>query len=1721
MTAQFLHNELTNLVQEAKRKNSDLRQAAEKSLQDLKSIPPTADVSVGRERDIDWVFLIELSSKAGFVTPFVIACGTRNTKFSTIGIVCLQRLITSKALAKSRLREILEAFGEATNLGVDIQLKILQALPPLLQNYAGDLQGPLLGEALLICAILQGSKMGVVNNTAVATLSQIVISIFDKVVVEDERALEVPTTGEAPSEDGTIPVRPAALDAYRVFYDLCLLTEGQKPMFLRFNNLPQPFGLELIESVLTNHPDIFLSHPEQAHILRTRVAPLVMRALSERLNFPTTVRITRVLYILLRRHLSILSSECEISLGLLTQILEPDSSQPWKRALCMEVFKGICAEPALVRKIFSEYDAKADRKPVIKELMGAMTRLATEKPSVIGLGTQSSTPLNQQLVKDSSSEAAALEAGGVAGIIGGAVGLEANVTGLGAWSVIRVPCIDQLDKIEPPSIPDSYIYYLTLICLNSFSEGLAKFVLPLASSSDSMKRRSKMIASGHGHTGSDSDSTAGPAAPDRGSTSSPAKQQLQLKRKPTTRSSRVPVNPLSLEAHPLYAEIVVASGLVDSCWPAVLAACSTFLYATLDNELYHGLVRAFQKFTQVAGVFGLNTPRDAFLTTIGKAAVPSNVFSANVHSSSTTHSAPNESMFSSAKGLLGVESSNTGTGGTTNSTADQTAPSLNVRNLLCLRALLNLGIVLGPTLETSWTIVLETLQQADYVIFTSIRRGGRTPNPSSRTESQKVSDSASLMSNIMNELQAVEVAAGKMFEGTRDFPDEAFVAILSACCKLLTPDDERSRVSIDNPLSPRSGGPGHKRLPSMPGSTVSQVIGDHAFALAKLNELAQLNIDRLVGPNPETSGWNNLTNYLVSLTGTREMGSNVRLKAIQVLNEVIVAAAKAVPTENPDNVANAQRRILVALKAGVDYSHQPGDSDAMTKQTELEIHRAGLEALNAILEHQGQSLVAGWDIAFDIITSVFDSTMVWRRDSTAPVSPESIPIDPSARSSKSGTLVRSSFSSLELICSDFLASIPTSCILVLIDALFAFCSQKDDLNISLTTITFFWNVSDFLQSKGDSEQLTKGDALTSQAENERDLLDIVETQDVDSRSSLWMLLLLRLASVSKDARAEVRNGSIQTLFRIFDTYGHQLGPQGWSSCLKIVVFRMMNIDPKDLALYSSSGNVERRQWDDTIKLVLGGIGTLYSNYFDIFTQQANFANTWSVFIKYLETLLGWKSFEVSTTVFNVLARVLDQVKQPENLASESRDEVWMLWSAQGVKFIEGSVSSSTSSSATGIQEALKAYVDAFKPLYRLLDPSLSAGLVQKSLDILKECVLYPDAPSYFQDIDMVTPLQASILDCVKIIRTDIPRVPSLLLNMISQFAVVAYNTRPPIVESGGKKRLPTCIALSTHSMELMEKIAVKHIEDPDIYTSSTMTMTLKSLEVPIGLKYNFAPATASPALKRSNQWSFATQVVLKISRSALSAMVKLDLPDEVRGDVWTTIVKIAGSIVCASNTKAIDESVLRKDEAFDIAAFRELRELIITGLGQWVVPDATVLQYVEAVFWSSMLYDIAGESDPKEWLGPKMHGSTGELVLERRYKMSYVCIDELFSLVSVPDGGDEALKRVAAIAAPWLIRRVALVLRSYIADQPLRGRMPQPVRQREEMMYVLREMIKLDSGLGTVETETPCIPPSSKRLLFKLFPLFTKCIAVAQGDHELLALISRALGEMGGALGVC
>lgn len=818
------------------------------------------------------------------------------------------------------------------------------------------------------------------------------------------------------------------------------MTEGHRPEYLRFTGLPQTFGLELIESVLTNHAAMFSTHTEQANILRTRVMPFMISALRGKLNFATSVRLVRILYTLLRRHLAILPSESIDALEILTQLLDQDTAL-WKRALCMEVFRGIFSEHALLRRIFMLCDSHGgEKKGVLGNLTATFVRVSTEKIYVIGLSHQSTIPVADPNAGGSADQAM-LDASGVTGIISGSSS-DGHNTGISTqWSTMRVPCIDQLDKTDAPQIPESYVYSLTLACITSLSEGLAKFILPLTVPTDGRRKRPAKQGVGR-------DSPA-PSIDDRGEAPGPLERSTSFKRNP------VPVNPLTLENHPLYAEVKVCAAFIDECWPAILATCSTFLFSALDSEYYHGLVRAFQKFAHVAGLLQLTTPRDAFLTTLGKAAVPPNVFTACLNMGAsrapTTPSAsadtPN-TLFNNARGLLGVDnlvgSSNQPVDRSRQLSMDLNSASLNTRNLLCLRALLNLGIALGPTLSSSWTIILETLQQADFVLFSTGKAAGRTPLAARGPDQHAENEAAVLLSNFGNEIRAVETAASRLFESTVDFPNAAFVEVVDAVCHLLERPAGPAPDVDTRPQSPKATtlkapGGSHRRVLSVSTSAQAGPNQEDQFALSKLSDLASINMERLLTYPTEESGWTPLVSELIAVLGSHGNTAPVRARAAETLVKFVLETATAVTTQPDDVRGQIQNRLLEALRNSLTPLQNPSRETTITSHaTDVDIHKIILEGLKSLLENCGESLVLGWELTFEIIDTIF-LVQNMEGDANRPTV-----------TTRSVKLIRPSFASLQLICSDFLPSLPNACFLNLVDTLYKFCTQDDDLNVALT-----------------------------------------------------------------------------------------------------------------------------------------------------------------------------------------------------------------------------------------------------------------------------------------------------------------------------------------------------------------------------------------------------------------------------------------------------------------------------------------------------------------------------------------------------------------------------------------------------------------------------------------------------------------------------------------------
>lgn len=763
-----------------------------------------------------------------------------------------------------------------------------------------------------------------------------------------------------------------------------------------------------------------MDHPEQIHVLRLRLMPLIVKILSEKSNFSSTVRAMRLLRLIVNRLLSALVPECGMVLSLLNHMLDPDAAALWKRALCLEVFRGIYAEPTLVRSIYAYYDEAEEQRNIIRDHLGSMVRLASEKPAIIGLGQQSSVPVSNTQ-DDTSDEQAAIQAGGLIGI--GAVPTEnyTNRPGISSqWSAIRIPCIDQLDKSEPPTLPVTYIYSLALTCITTFSEGLARFLLPFTVPTENKAKRKQ--------------TTLKDAVVD-------SLAEKKAERTQSFGGRRMPVNPLTLKDHSLFTQISTSGHMVEHCWPALLAASSTYLNATLDSENYHALIRSFQKFTQIAGLLDLATPRDAFLTTLGKSAVP--LMNTTVASPQT-----NGQGFVSLAGELSDSDRDSSPAPNTKSrqaqkSIDSSLPILNTRHLLCLRALLNLGIALGPVLRQSWTIILETLQQADLIISLAApgrrKQSGRSTGGLEKDSASEIRDGAD---DLRLEIMAAETAASRLFESTADLPNEAFIDFLTCICSLLPAGHGSSEgAPIDGSLNAKAAARKHQKVRSISGVAMDASIAGQSsgFVLDKIDDAVQSNVVRLLQLETPDTGWDFLLEKLTGIVRSNSSTSDVRIKAAKVLDDLVMVVAVSEEELSSEERDAVRGRSLEALANEISCLSVSGPQNTKNSQScEIEIHRLSLEALRSILEHCGDSLEIGWTSVLTIINSIF----------ATPVSNDMT--DANSPRPRSQKLVSPAFGSLQLICSDFLSSVPPSHILSLLDTLHSFTAQDQDLNISLT-----------------------------------------------------------------------------------------------------------------------------------------------------------------------------------------------------------------------------------------------------------------------------------------------------------------------------------------------------------------------------------------------------------------------------------------------------------------------------------------------------------------------------------------------------------------------------------------------------------------------------------------------------------------------------------------------
>lgn len=424
----------------------------------------------------------------------------------------MQRLITQQVVDQKGARYITDALWMLMEHSTE-EVKVLQTVTLLLTTNS-IVHGETLAKALVLCFRLHFTKDSTTINTASATVRQLVSLVFERVITEDQEVgtvvadtaqtpqqpqpppppieTNVEELKQAPTQTPAQPpkgLQVCAADAYLLFQDLVQLVNADQPYWLLgMTEMTRTFGLELLEAVLTQFPTVFHRHQEFSFLLKERVCALVIKLFSPNIKyrtvvqanpqqpiphdkpyFPISMRLLRVVSILIQKYHRLLITECEIFLSLIVKFLDPDKPA-WQRSLALEVIHKMCVQPELLVAFCQFYDLKDHATNIFQDIINSLGAF------VQSLFAQSHTSsMNAQQMPMGSSMP-----------MSGGPSQQAGFLFRGVWYplIVTFPTgqskstyLDMLDKVEPPTIPDGFGISIAYACLLDIVRSISLAIL--------------------------------------------------------------------------------------------------------------------------------------------------------------------------------------------------------------------------------------------------------------------------------------------------------------------------------------------------------------------------------------------------------------------------------------------------------------------------------------------------------------------------------------------------------------------------------------------------------------------------------------------------------------------------------------------------------------------------------------------------------------------------------------------------------------------------------------------------------------------------------------------------------------------------------------------------------------------------------------------------------------------------------------------------------------------------------------------------------------------------------------------------------------------------------------------------------------------------------------------------------------------------------------------
>lgn len=683
--------------------------------------------------------------------------------------------------------------------------------------------------------------------------------------------------------------------------------------------MTRTFGLELLESVLTNFSSVFFEHPEFSFLLKERVCALVIKLFSPNIKyrssvpasvqqatpldkpyFPISMRLLRVVSILIQKYHSLLVTECEIFLSLIVKFLDPDKP-PWQRSLALEVLHKMVVLPDLLRSFCECYDLKPHSTNIFQDIvnsLGAYVQSLFVNPQLMGQGTMvgGQVPIAQ-------GQPPSLLAGMP---VGPGVSPQPGFFSRGVWLPIVVTYssgqtksiyLDMLEKGDPPAIPDGYGISVAYACLLEIIRSISITIDGLPSvgeDSDSEKPADKPVKTDRPEDGLATDEER--------------QQQRQLH-----------------------------AQLINSSWCGLLAALSPLIDASTDESASENVLKAVQTFASLCGALDLPVPRDAFITAICKASLPPHyaltVLNATALGAAQAQGgpggggtaraevAPSYSHHYSSEADYRQQVVAVGTPLPTASVpigVQQGPVMLTAKNLQCMRALLSLAHCHGSILGTAWHLVLTTLQHLVWILGLKPATGGSLKAGRTTADSNAVITTA-----VMADLPVLSQMLSRLFESSQYLDDVALHHLVDALCKL---SHEAMELAYSN------------REPSL-------------FAVAKLLETGLVNLPRV------EVLWRPLTNHLLEVC----QHPHIRMREWGV--EAITYLVRAALQHKHSPPLRDNQRLQTLLLGPLSELSAVPHGDVRQRQLECVLH---------VLHGAGETLSHGWPLVLGIIGAVSD-----------------------------------------------------------------------------------------------------------------------------------------------------------------------------------------------------------------------------------------------------------------------------------------------------------------------------------------------------------------------------------------------------------------------------------------------------------------------------------------------------------------------------------------------------------------------------------------------------------------------------------------------------------------------------------------------------------------------------------------------------------------------------